>query len=471
MSINHLLDRGAQLALCAFACFAVSAAGAEDFSRQHARPAPDWLRDGVVYEIFERNFSPAGNFDGITARLDELKDLGVSVLWLMPIHPLGEKLRKGSVGSPYAVRDYYGINPDYGTAADLKRLVSEAHHRGLRVILDTVPDHTAWDSVLMKHPEFYKQDGHGNIIPPVKEWSDVAGLNYENPQLCEYMITMFKHWIEPSGFDLDGFRCDVAEMVPTRFWETARAELTRVKPDIMMLAEASKPELLVQAFDADYSWPLLGALNGVLTKGAPASELEHSWTQSRRQFPQGSLHLRISDDHDEPRAVARFGLQGALAASVLMFCLDGVPLLYNGMEIGDATESGDPALFEKLPVFWHPKDRPPLRDIYKDLIRLRHGYAAFRNDQVEWLHNSDPTNLVTFLRQDATDEFVIAINFSSRPVNGSLDVAHGLEFTPVKVAGTPECTTTGFPSFHLNGFEWHIYHRALSEGETAEIKR
>ena len=123
-----------------------------------------------------------GNFNGITARLDELKDLGVNILWLMPIHPQGEKMRKGTLGSPYAVRDYYAINPDYGTEADLKRLVSEAHQRGLKVIIDIVANHTAWDSVLMQHPEFYKQDASGKIIPPVKEWTDVAGLNYANPQ-------------------------------------------------------------------------------------------------------------------------------------------------------------------------------------------------------------------------------------------------------------------------------------------------
>ena len=239
----------------------------------------------MVYEIFPRNFSAEGNFNGITARLDELKDLGVNILWLMPIHPLGEKMRKGTIGSPYAVRDYYGINSDYGTEADLKRLVSEAHKRGLKVIIDVVANHTAWDSVLMQHPEFYKQDASGKIIPPVKEWTDVAGLNYNNPKLREYMINMLKHWIDPAGFDLDGFRCDVAYEVPTSFWEEARTELMKVKPDVFMLAEASKPELLNKAFDADYSWPLHGTLNDVLLRGAPASELKRSWEESRKQFP------------------------------------------------------------------------------------------------------------------------------------------------------------------------------------------
>ena len=304
---------------------------AQDVARQTARTAPNWLRDGIIYEVFPRNFSKDGNFNGVTARLDELKDLGVDILWLMPIHPLGEKLRKGTLGSPYAVRDYYAVNPAFGTEADLKRLVSEAHRRGLKVILDIVANHTAWDSVMMEHPEFYKQDANGNVAPPVPEWTDVAGLNYGNPKLRRYMTAMLEHWIDPATFDLDGFRCDVASMVPTDFWEEARRELARTKPDIMLLAEASKPELLLKAFDADYAWPMHGTLNNVLLNGAPATEFKRSWEESRRQFPQHSLHMRFSDNHDEPRAVARFGVRGALAASALMFTLDGVPLLYNGV--------------------------------------------------------------------------------------------------------------------------------------------
>lgn len=430
-----------------------------DFAKEKARETPAWLRQSVVYEIFPRNFSASGDFNGITARLDELKDLGVDVLWLMPIHPVGEKLKKGTLGSPYAVRDYHAINPEYGTTNDFKRLVKEAHARGQRVIIDLVANHTAWDNVMIAHPEFYKQDAAGKIIPPVAEWTDVAGLNYANPRLRDYMISMLKYWVRE--FDLDGFRCDVASMVPTDFWEQARAELERVKPGIIMLAEASKPDLLVKAFDFDYSWPLHATLNRVMLDGAPATDLKRSWEESRRLFPQGALHLRISDNHDEARAVARFGIRGALAAQVLMLGIDGVPLFYNGMEAGDATESGDPALFEKLPIFWKPKERPPLREIYRELIKLRKKFPAWQNDTVIWLRNTDSANVVTLMRLDAHDEFVIVVNLANRKTTAAVEVLSAEEFKYLRVPGVADPQLGGFPRMELNGFEWRIYHRAV----------
>jgi glycosidase len=272
------------------------------------------------------------------------------------------------------------------------------------------------------------------------------------------MIAMLKHWV--TEFGVDGFRCDVASMVPVDFWEQARAALEQARPDILMLAEASQPDLLLKAFDFDYSWPLHARLNDVLLRGAPVTELRRSWEESRRQFPQGSLHLRISDNHDEARAVARFSLGGALAASAFMFTLDGIPLLYNGMEVGDATESGAPALFEKLPVFWQPKERPPLREIYRDLIRLRKQYAPFRNDRVIWLRSSNEADIATFMRLDERDEFVVVVNFSNRPQVGWVEVMNDQQFKPVKIAGLPEAPSAGFPLFRLAPFEWRIYHRA-----------
>ena len=449
------------LASLAIGCFmlALGAKGDTEISTLNARPSPAWLRSGTIYEIFPRDFSPAGNLAGVTAKLDELHQLGVNILWTMPIHPIGEKFRKGDFGSPYSIKDYYAVDPHYGTLADFQALVAGAHQRGMKVIMDLVANHTAWDSVMMTNHDFYKQDAAGEVIPPVPEWTDVAGLNYASPGLRQYMITMLKYWVRTA--DVDGFRCDVASMVPTDFWEQVRRELTTIKPDIILLAEASKPELLTNAFDLDYSWPLLATMNNVMEHSAPAADIQKSWEESRRQFPRGTLHMRVSDDHDEARAVARYGINGALAASALMFTLDGVPLLYNGMEVGDATESGDPALFDKLTIFWQPKARPPLRSIYHDLIQLRRQYPALRTDNVQWLHNSDESRLVTFLRNDDKDEFLVIINFSNRPLDGRVDLKNRAGFMPVKIPG--QNFEGGLEtSLHLNGFEWRIYHRSVT---------
>jgi glycosidase len=249
-------------------------------------------------------------------------------------------------------------------------------------------------------------------------------------------------------------------MVPTDFWEQARKELSQIKPDIIMLAEASKPELLTNAFDLDYSWPLLATMNDVIEHDAPAANIRKTWEQTRREFPRDALHLRISDDHDEARAVARYGIDGALAASALMFTLDGVPLLYNGMEVGDATESGDPALFDKLTIFWQPKGRPELRKIYHDLIQFREQNPALCGNHLEWIHNSDEKNLVTFLRADDKDQFLVAINFSNRPTDSRVDVKDVAGFNAVNISGADPANGALLPALHLNGFGWRIYHRA-----------
>jgi glycosidase len=447
---------------------------ARDFTVERARTSPAWVRDGVIYEIFPRTFSRRGDFDGVTAQLDRLNDIGVNILWLMPIHPPGKVKAKGTYGSPYAVRDFYAINPDYGTAADLKRLVSEAHKRGMKVIIDIVANHTAWDSVMMKTPEFYTHNAKGEIIPPVSDWTDVADLNYDNPALRDYMISMLKYWLKE--FDLDGFRCDVAGMVPTDFWDRARIELEKVKPDIVMLAEWHEPELLLQAFDVDYSWPIHSTLTEVLQGHAAASDLRRIWEEERRTYPAGALHMRFSDNHDERRAIARFGEMGALAASALMFTLDGVPMLYNGMEVGDTAESGAPALFEKIPILWDISERrPEFPAFYRQIIALRKSSPALRRGSLEWIHNSDGERVVSFVRREGGDEVLVAINLSNRPFFGAVEpVLYGPSFQDVTPdiarplppdAPAPERTKrvrrVALPSLSLDAWGFRIFRRTV----------
>jgi len=277
---------------------------------------------------------------------------------------------------------------------------------------------------------------------------------------------MLKYWLRE--FDLDGFRCDVAGEVPTTFWEEARQELEKVKPDMMMLAEADKPDLLVHAFDLDYAWPFYSTLAGVLAGGASSATLDATWEEQRARFPQGAIHMRFADNHDEQRAIARFGMGGALAASALVFTMDGVPLIYNGTEAGDSTESGAPALFEKLPVFWPIAERrPEFPRFYKQIIALRRVHPALCQGETEWLHNSDEGRVVTYLRKAAQEEFLVAVNTSNRPFTGTVEVANGPAFHDV----TPGTGTSSdhpgaprpeaLPAIALGSWGYHIFQREV----------
>lgn len=457
-SADNMFGFRKTLRLCVFAVLlSVTVAAqqpARDFSKENARPSQDWVRDAVIYQIFPRQYSAEGNFNGITKDLDRLKTLGVDVLWLMPIHPIGEAKRKGTVGSPYAVKDFYAINPDYGTPADLKRLVAESHRRGMKVIIDIVANHTAWDSVMMKTPAFYTRNAQGEIVAPVPDWADVADLNYDNPELRKYMIEMLKFWVRE--YDLDGFRCDVAGFVPTDFWETARAEVDKVKPDTLWLAEWESPDLMVNAFNLDYSWAMHAMLDKVLHGQMPAYELRKVWEDQASKFPRGSLRMRFSDNHDERRAIARFGEKGALAAQALAFTLDGIPLVYNGMEAGDTTESGAPALFEKRPIFWHfAERRPDIVKFYPAMIALRKSSNALRRGELRWIRNSDEARVVTFARRAGAEEVVVAINMSSSPFVGTIEASGSFD----EVTPNAPVRTVALPAISLEGHGFRIFRR------------
>ncbi|HWS53573.1 MAG TPA: alpha-amylase family glycosyl hydrolase [Pyrinomonadaceae bacterium] len=466
--MNRMVSRARALGLLAALLSAAVPAPARqqaprDFSKESARAdVPQWVKGGVVYEIFPRVFSAGGDFDGVTAQLDRLKELGVNILWFMPIHPLGREKKKGTIGSPYAVRDFYAVNPDYGTAEDFKRLVREAHRRGLKVFIDIVANHTAWDNVMMKTPEFYVRDPRTGGINSPHDWTDVAELNYESPALRKYMTDMLVHWVRE--FDLDGFRCDVAAEVPTDFWEQARAELEKVKPDIALLAESDRPELLVRAFDFDYAWPMHGALGDVLHGRRPASAVRETWASDAAKYPRGALRMRFTDNHDERRAIARFGEPAALAASALMLTLDGVPMLYNGMEVGDTAESGDPALFERLMIFWPiVKRRPHFPRFYQRMIALRRAHPALQQGEVVWVKNADESRVLTFLRRAGGEEFLVAVNFSKEPFTGLVEAAGDFaDVTPDIHAATPAPAPprpAALPALALDAWGFRIFRR------------
>jgi glycosidase len=424
-----------------------------------ARQSPDWLRDGVIYEVFPRAFSAEGNFKGIIPQLDRLKDLGVSVLWLMPIHPVGKLKAKGTLGSPYAVRDYDAINPEYGTREDLKQLIAAAHKRGLKVFIDIVANHTAWDSNLIsQHPDWYTHDAAGKIVPPNPDWVDVADLDYSNPALRQYMSGMLVRWLRDYG--LDGFRCDYASGVPTDFWESVRPELDRVRPGLAFLAEADDPALLRNAFDVDYAWDFYHAMSDALAGRAPASSVRAVWERAEASYPRGALRLRFSDNHDQLRATAQSGLPAALAASAVMFTLDGVPLLYNGMEVGDTTESAAPALFERAPILWEMAERrPKVAPYYRALAALRRAHPAFTRGAVRWLRNSDEQRVLSYERAGAGETLVIVVNLSSLSYSGVVETAAG-EYRDI----TPDWPSTGkraatLPAVFLAPWEFRVFRR------------
>jgi cyclomaltodextrinase / maltogenic alpha-amylase / neopullulanase len=431
-------------------------------NRAVARRSPEWLHDAVIYEVFPRVFSPTGDFKGVTAQLDRLKNLGVTVVWLMPIHPMGKLKAKGSIGSPYAVRDYDGIDPAYGTAQDLKQLVAAAHKRGMKVFIDIVANHTSWDSVLIqKHPEWFKRDAQGQIVPPNPDWVDVAQLDYSNPALRQYMSDMLVRWVREFG--LDGFRCDYAGGIPRDFWESVRPKLDAVRPGLAFLAEADDPMLLQNAFDVDYAWAFYHALSDAVGGRAPASSIRATWERDQRTYPRGALRLRFSDNHDQLRATAQAGLPAALAASALVYTLDGVPLLYNGMEVGDTTESTAPALFERVPIQWSMAERrPPIEALYTAFAELRRAHPALTRGEVRWLSNADEQRVVSFERvggaESTKESIVVVVNLSSTPFGGMIDAGDGTFKDITPKWGKDERPAT-LPAVFLAPWEFRIFSR------------
>ena len=449
------------LTACASLVYAADAA-----PRGAARQSPEWLRDAVVYEVFPRAFSAGGDIKGVTAQLDRLKQLGVTVIWLMPIHPTGKLKAKGSLGSPYAVRDYDAINPEYGTEADLKQLVTAAHQRGMKVFIDVVANHTAWDSVLMdKHADWYTHDSAGRIVPPNPDWIDVADLDFSKPALRQYMNGMMVRWLRDFGFD--GFRCDYASGVPTDFWEALRPELDKVRPGLAFLAESDDPALLRSAFDIDYAWDFYHAMSDALAGRKPASFLREIWEKAEARYPQGALRLRFSDNHDQLRVTGQAGLPAALAASAVMFTLDGVPLLYNGMEIGDTVESLAPALFERAPIQWEVAERrPQVTPYYQALATLRRAHKSFTRGAVRWLTNGDEKRVLSYERSVDGESMVVVANLSSQSYAGAVNVTGAYrDITPEAVANafsTPPRDTrraAALPDMHLAPWEVRVFRR------------
>ncbi len=376
-----------------------------------------WLTEGIIYEVFVREYSDAGTLAEVAARLDEIGDLGVTTVWLMPIHPVGELRKKGTLGSPYAVRDYGRINPDFGAEADLRDLVDRAHERGMRLIIDWVINHSAWDNPLTRtNPELYQRDEAGNIKVAGHGWTDTAQLDHSSPGLREHLIRQMLRWVRE--LDIDGFRCDVAGLVPVGFWEDAVQALTQVRPDLGMLAEAYNPELMERAFQLTYDGPWFRAVTRKLLRGGGSERMWDKHDMFTRRFPAHAEPMRYIDNHDQPRLVPSFGLDASLAAATLLLTSEGVPLVYNGQEIGSEVPSAAPALFERNPIDW-TRPKPGFRQHYRELIHLRRSRPALeRGDtaEIEVPHRQ----LVAFTRRHGDETIFVAISASPDPIRCEL---------------------------------------------------
>ncbi len=424
-------------------------AGVEDTT---ARPA--WVENAVLYELFVTDFTPEGTFRAVIPRLPELKALGVTTIWLMPIHPIGLKKRKGTLGSPYAIQDFFAVNPAYGTPDDFRALVEAVHAQGMHLIIDLVANHTAWDNAWIdEHPDWYTHDAAGRIVSPVPDWSDVADLNYNVPAVRAEMKRAMRYWVEQ--FDIDGYRCDVAEMVPGDFWADAIAELRSVKP-VMMLAEGETPDLHENGFDLTYSWRLYQTLKQVW-QGDPLTRFFAVLDTQQTQFPPDALRLRFTTNHDETAWDApppvRFGsFEGARAAAVLMTTLPGVPLLYNGQEAGVAQNV---VFFERNPIDW--SQHPEMRLFYKDLMALRHGSGALRSGAMNVLARGNP-DVALFERAGGGERLVVAVNVRNKPASISLPEAlrgarlkHALTGEDLRAADTLPLPAYGYALLRVEG--------------------
>ncbi len=388
---------------------------------------PEWCKNAIIYQINTRQFTTEGTFRAAETHLPRLKDLGADILWLMPIHPIGLTHRKGRLGSPYAVRNYYGVNPEFGTLDDLKHFVSVAHDLDLHVILDWVANHTAWDNPLVdEHPEWYARDWKGDFWPaPWRDWSDVIDLDYGQPGLRKYMTDALKYWVVEA--DVDGYRCDVAGFLPTDFWTNARRELDAIKP-VFMLAEWESKDLHAEAFDMTYAWSWYDTLQAITHGTADLKRLFRYYSHNEKEYPIDALRMTFVSNHDknswEGTEFEQFGdgLEATIALSVLS---EGMPLLYNGQEAGNTKRL---AFFDKDPIEWK---QHPLGNLYKKLFALKKANAALWNGKwgARMIHvpNSAPFKVLSFVRQKENDKVFAVFNFSneSQAVTFAETLYHG----------------------------------------------
>ncbi len=381
----------------------------------------DWSKSAVIYELNIRQFSEKGDFNSIISHLDRLKEMGVDIIWFMPVHPIGEKNRKGGLGSYYSVKDYTAVNPNYGTLSDFKNLVDEIHKRDMFVLIDWVANHTAWDNPWVEaHPDWYSKDSAGQMIPPIgTDWSDVVDLNYDNPEMRAAMIEALQFWVQEC--EIDGYRCDVADWVPEDFWSAARAALDSINPDIFMLAEAENPKLH-PAFDMTYGWEMHHISNEIAKGKMNFDSLHHYMIKEDSNFSKAAYRMYFTSNHDENSwngtVFERYG-ENYKNWAVVMATIDGMPLLYSGQE---SKMNERLKFFVKDTIVWNDY---PLEDFYSDLYTLKDSNEALWNGSYggdwEFISNSNPEKVLTYSRSKNENTVFVALNFDSLKIDFSIE--------------------------------------------------
>lgn len=376
---------------------------------------PEWSRNAVIYQVNTRQFTSEGTLKAATREIPRLKALGVDILWLMPIHPIGEKNRKGSLGSPYSIRDYRAVNPELGTMAELKAFVATAHANGMKVVIDWVANHSAWDNALMtEHPDWYERDWKGaHRSTPWWDWSDIVDFNYSKLGLRRYMAESMAFWVREA--DIDGFRADVAGYVPPDFWTDVRRDLEAIKP-VWMLGEFNHRDLHLTSFDASYGWAWAEALMKIGKGQADTGALYGFYSENESAWPTGAQRMIFTSNHDENAWAGtefeRFGpaLNNAFA---LLFTSEGIPLVYNGQEAGNDKRL---KFFERDPIVW--KDHPHSA-LIRDWISFRDAHPALHNApwgaRMVHVKNSDAQKVFSFVRAKDGDAVFVAQNYSAEP--------------------------------------------------------
>ncbi len=363
-----------------------------------------------IYEVNIRQFTPEGTFQAFIPHIDRIKNMGVDILWIMPMQPIGLEKRKGGVGSPYSIKDYKATNPDYGTLEDFKAIVNKAHSLNMLVILDWVANHTAWDHHWVREsPDFYTKDSLGNMQSPVPDWADVADLDYDNMEMQAAMIGDMIYWVENA--DIDGFRCDVAGFVPMQFWNRAKDSLDMVK-DLFMLAEWDEPEMHQTAFHMSYGWAFHHVLNSIAKGEQNADSLEAFLAKDLERFGESAFRMNFTSNHDENSwngtVKERMG-DAAQTLAVVAATVQGMPLIYGGMEAGlDKRLS----FFEKDTVDWSDLK---LEKFYSQLLKLKHDNPAIWNGSYggQPIRINNDANVFAFKREKNGNTLIGIINLSA----------------------------------------------------------